>query len=386
MVNADDTESNNDRNAANRDRIQAEKAESADSYSVRLGQTRIDRRLKKTKLYSADSLKEELAQSASASADRTGDKQASGEMKAIGSAENISNQVRQARTNRQLKKTLLYSTDIVPNSNPTAPVPNTPPPSTPVPNTLFPTTPPPSTSVPNTLFPNTPPPTTSVPNTVQSEIESAKLQARPRQQARMEQPAGTRPVEFEREERGTSRRENRRESPQDFLPESPNKRNLVVPLVVSFLLLAVGTFVLTSSFHPKGNVHAGHKIRASKPAGPLYYTGMQVSFNPDQEEMTVENMQEYNSTKVSDEVGLYVASVLPNSPAGKVNIQLGARLVTIDGESINGLTIQEVQGMLEGESKSSVTVCVRSGIQPPKTFTLLRLVPVDSTAVGKGAK
>lgn len=436
MVNADDKsqEPNNDRNAANRDLIQTQNAEprrplteeqtSAGNFSDQVRQARIDRRLMKTKLYSADTVNEELAQSAMANADRTGPKQEEqhgqlpGEMKDIVAAGDISNQVRQARINRQLKKTRLYSSDNAQNSTegitsrtvPSAAFPNTINPNPAVPNSASPNSAfpiPAIPAIPSPTFPSEAVPNTALQhpkqeehqaelsgfdNGVESESEPTKIQARPRQKARPESRGGqTSPADFQVEDQGTKNR-NRRESPQDFQTDAPNKRGLVVSLMVLVLLVTAGAFVLNSQFHSKGNVNA-HEQQAppkasasSKPAGPRYYTGLQVSFDPDQVPMTVENMQEYNSTKISDNVCLLVASVLPNSPAGKAGLHLGERVAAIDGQNINGLTIQQAQAMLEGESNSTVKISVRYGLQAERTLALLRLVPVNPAPAGKGKK
>jgi carboxyl-terminal processing protease len=68
-----------------------------------------------------------------------------------------------------------------------------------------------------------------------------------------------------------------------------------------------------------------------------------------------------------------VASVLPNSPAEKAGIKPGDRILTIDGKSIDGLTLQQVANLLHGAAGSRVHLLVQRG-DVKKTFSPRRQI------------
>lgn len=68
-----------------------------------------------------------------------------------------------------------------------------------------------------------------------------------------------------------------------------------------------------------------------------------------------------------------VSSVIPNSPAARQGLRAGSILLAVDDRPLKGLSLEEVAGLLRGESGSSVELTVSlpgSGVQ--KKFLLVR--------------
>jgi carboxyl-terminal processing protease len=79
-----------------------------------------------------------------------------------------------------------------------------------------------------------------------------------------------------------------------------------------------------------------------------------------------------------------VDQVLPDSPAFKKGVQVGDRLLKIDGESIEGVPLPEVAKRLRGAAGTRVKITVlRRGENDPRNFSLKRqlvtLLPAPAT-------
>jgi carboxyl-terminal processing protease len=70
--------------------------------------------------------------------------------------------------------------------------------------------------------------------------------------------------------------------------------------------------------------------------------------------------------------GLRVAEVFPRSPADRAGIEVGEIVVTVDGESIAGLSSDEATAKIKGPEGTKVTVGVRGKEGKPRTLTLTR--------------
>ena len=70
---------------------------------------------------------------------------------------------------------------------------------------------------------------------------------------------------------------------------------------------------------------------------------------------------------------LTVVGPLPGSPAHRASLACGDRIVAIDGQSPDGLTLRQVQRLLDGEKDTEVLLTViRSGAEKQETIELLR--------------
>jgi len=81
-----------------------------------------------------------------------------------------------------------------------------------------------------------------------------------------------------------------------------------------------------------------------------------------------------------------VVSVFPSSPADKAGIQTGDVIVSVDGTSSTGRTLDQVATSIRGKSGTTVTVIVSAdGTGPERTYTLTRadvaIQPVEWTMV-----
>jgi hypothetical protein len=174
----------------------------------------------------------------------------------------------------------------------------------------------------------------------------------------------------------------------DYRSQNQGKTVPIVALAVSGLIFGVGAFVVVPRLCPPKNAatvppHVKRVATLNQTTGPRFYTGLLVGFNEEQVPMTVADLKAYYTTQIADNVPLFVSSIFPGSPASKSDLRIGDRIVTVDGESLNGLTILEVNAMLEGKANSKVSICIRRGIQANKTFQLARVLPVNPAPSGK---
>ena len=68
-----------------------------------------------------------------------------------------------------------------------------------------------------------------------------------------------------------------------------------------------------------------------------------------------------------------VTHIMPNSPAEKAGIKAGDRILKIDGNSVDGLPLQQVADELHGAAGSRVHLLVQRGDQH-KSFSLRRQI------------
>ena len=88
-------------------------------------------------------------------------------------------------------------------------------------------------------------------------------------------------------------------------------------------------------------------------------------------EMAVENLENPDDlascTKLSDTCVLVVVAPLADSPAEAAGLQSGDIVLAVDGESVNGSTLQDEVGRVRGESGTDVTLSLKRG---ERTFDL----------------
>ena len=71
--------------------------------------------------------------------------------------------------------------------------------------------------------------------------------------------------------------------------------------------------------------------------------------------------------------GVYVQSVIPNTPADKAGIKYGDRFVDVEGKDAKDWTSSEVSKNVRGEKGTSVAIKVeRPGVKEPIAFTIVR--------------
>jgi len=70
-----------------------------------------------------------------------------------------------------------------------------------------------------------------------------------------------------------------------------------------------------------------------------------------------------------------VVSCIEGTPASKVDIQPGDKIIKINGESTEGITLPEAAEKLRGEPETNVTIIIqREGEEEPLEFTLTRVI------------
>jgi carboxyl-terminal processing protease len=78
--------------------------------------------------------------------------------------------------------------------------------------------------------------------------------------------------------------------------------------------------------------------------------------------------------------GVYVQSVVPNTPASRAGLRYGDRILEVDGEDARNWTSQQVSNKVRGERAVAVKLKVeRAGSEPPLYFNIVRdAVPLPS--------
>ncbi len=88
-------------------------------------------------------------------------------------------------------------------------------------------------------------------------------------------------------------------------------------------------------------------------------------------EMAVKNLENPDDlascTELSDTCALVVVAPLADSPAEAAGLQSGDQILAVDGETVNGSTLQDEVGKVRGESGTEVTLSVKRG---ERTFDL----------------
>ncbi len=70
--------------------------------------------------------------------------------------------------------------------------------------------------------------------------------------------------------------------------------------------------------------------------------------------------------------GIYVTGVLPNSPAAHNGLQVGDRILVVDGQSTERMSVSAVSGLLKGPENSQVTLTFSRNDGQPQTVILVR--------------
>lgn len=70
--------------------------------------------------------------------------------------------------------------------------------------------------------------------------------------------------------------------------------------------------------------------------------------------------------------GLYVIEPLPNSPAAVAGLKTGDRILEIDGQSTEGMTVQDASALIRGEIGSRVTLRIERDGQNPFSLPITR--------------
>jgi carboxyl-terminal processing protease len=104
----------------------------------------------------------------------------------------------------------------------------------------------------------------------------------------------------------------------------------------------------------------------------------------DYENLRLQTQGEYGGLGIEIDVRngwLTVLSPLPNSPAERVGLQAGDRIIRVEGESTEGWTTDRAVSVLRGPKGSTVSITVaRVGIEEPIPFDITR-AEIELTAV-----
>lgn len=90
-----------------------------------------------------------------------------------------------------------------------------------------------------------------------------------------------------------------------------------------------------------------------------------------------------------DDGSVYIVRVLRDSPAERAGVQAGDAIVTVDGESLAGLTIDEVVSRVRGPEGTEVTLVLRAPDGAERTLVITRAkldLPLVSWAFAPGTK
>lgn len=113
-----------------------------------------------------------------------------------------------------------------------------------------------------------------------------------------------------------------------------------------------------------------------------YHSGLTVGFSGQMPAAEAEQ-KTYFSTKISDDVPLVVKGLFKGGEANPGDFKVGDRILMINGESVNGLTLLQVQEKLSGKEKSELSVSLQNVHGGIDTITLARTLPL-LRAAGKG--
>jgi hypothetical protein len=80
-----------------------------------------------------------------------------------------------------------------------------------------------------------------------------------------------------------------------------------------------------------------------------------------------------------------VSMIAPDSPAANAGIQVGDRLLTVDGQPIGSLTLAQIAARLRGPAQSPVTVGLQRESEAPQVYTLVRQAVGVQTTASTGA-
>jgi carboxyl-terminal processing protease len=186
------------------------------------------------------------------------------------------------------------------------------------------------------------------------------------------------------------------------------KRSIVTPLLVAAVGLTTGGWLLQQGVDPQTNVYYQSRLleevvrRVSDefveeiPHDELYRMAIDgmlselgdphsVFMTPDDyESLRLQTQGEYGGLGIEIDIRndwLTVLSPLPNSPAERVGLQAGDRIIRVEGESTEGWTTDKAVSVLRGPKGSTVSITVaRVGINEPIPFDITR-GDIELTAV-----
>lgn len=82
--------------------------------------------------------------------------------------------------------------------------------------------------------------------------------------------------------------------------------------------------------------------------------------------------------RIGDPAGLFIRATHPLGPAAKAGLTHGQEILAVDGQSIEGMTYQEVVSMIRGEIGTSVTLLVKT-FSDVKEVTIMRVSETQLT-------
>jgi carboxyl-terminal processing protease len=178
------------------------------------------------------------------------------------------------------------------------------------------------------------------------------------------------------------------------------KRAIATPVLVAVLGLVSGGWLLQRGVDPTENVyfqarlleevvrHVSSRFVDETNPGQLYQMAIDgmleelgdphsVLMNPeDYEDLRVQTHGEYGGLGIEIDIRdgwLTVISPLPGSPAEKVGLQAGDRIITVEGESTRDWTVEKAVAVLRGPKGSPVSIEVaRVGVPQPIPFQITR--------------
>lgn len=186
------------------------------------------------------------------------------------------------------------------------------------------------------------------------------------------------------------------------------KRSLVTPMVVAVLGLGSGGWLLQQGVDPSTNVYyqtrlleevvdyVADRFVDETDRDELYQMAIDgmltelgdphsVFMTPeDYEGLRMQTTGEYGGLGIEIDIRdgwLTVLSPLPNSPAERVGLQPGDRIIQVEGESTRGWNTDKAVSVLRGRKGSTVNITVeRLGIDEPIPFEITR-GDIELTAV-----
>lgn len=178
------------------------------------------------------------------------------------------------------------------------------------------------------------------------------------------------------------------------------KRSVATPVLVAVLALTSGGWLLQRGVDPGQNVyyqarlleevvrHVSTRFVDETDTGQLYRMAIDgmleelgdphsVLMDPkDYEELRTQTQGDYGGLGIEIDIRngwLTVLSPLPGSPAEKVGLQAGDRIIRVEGESTRDWTVEKAVSVLRGPKGSTVNITVsRVGLDEPIPFEIQR--------------
>lgn len=186
------------------------------------------------------------------------------------------------------------------------------------------------------------------------------------------------------------------------------KRSVIMPVLVAVVGLTTGGWLLQQGVDPQTNVYfqarlleevvrqVSNNFVEEVDQDQLYHMAIDgmmdqlgdphsVFMTPeDYENLRLQTQGEYGGLGIEIDIRngwLTVLSPLPNSPAERVGLQAGDRIVEVEGETTRGWSTDKAVSELRGPKGSTVSIVVdRAGIDEPIPFEITR-GDIEITAV-----